>query len=41
MHVLTGNDKPTILVNIKNPDEFKNGMSEVTGVLVQKAINSV
>lgn len=41
VHVLTGNDKPTILVNIKNPDEFKNGMSEVTGVLAQKAINSV
>ncbi|WP_186646648.1 PH domain-containing protein [Fluviispira vulneris] len=41
VHVLTGNDKPTILRNIKNPDDFKNNMSEITGVISQKAINPV
>ncbi len=41
VHVLTANDKPTILKNIRNPDEFKNNMSEITGVISQKAINPV
>lgn len=35
--VLTGNDKPTILANIDNPEAFKNQISEITGQISHKA----
>lgn len=35
--VLTGNDKPTKLSNIDNPEIFKNQISEITGQISHKA----
>jgi uncharacterized membrane protein YdbT with pleckstrin-like domain len=37
--VLTGNDKPTKLTNIDNPETFKNSISEITGQISHKAAN--
>lgn len=37
--VLTGNDKPTKLTNIDNPETFKNQISEITGQISHKAIS--
>ncbi|KAB8039129.1 PH domain-containing protein [Silvanigrella paludirubra] len=38
--VLTGNDKPTKLTNIDNPEVFKNKISEITGQISHKATSS-
>lgn len=35
--VLTGNDKPTRLTNIDNPETFKNQISEITGQMSNHA----